>query len=196
MIYSRPFTVHSLPFPEAAPSPSPAPMINCRSSPTVLSGICATLYVTRNNKLQLARFSSAKLRGPQVTWLPGEIESLSIAAATKHFIPYNIQSKKPARILTDSKPCVQSFEKLCRGELSSSPRVATFLSTISRYQASVRHVAGAAILPSDFASRNAPACDNSTCQVCSFVQCTEDPVVLRTSNYSSNYRIGKLRVYI
>ena len=137
--------------------------------------------MTRANKLQLAGFFSAKLRGRQPTWLPCEIEALSISAATKHFSPYIIQSKTPACILTDSKPCVQAFEKLCRGEFSSSPRVATFLSTVSRYQASVRHVAGAAILPSDFASRNAPECDNPTCQVCSFVKRTEDSVVLCTS---------------
>ena len=114
-------------------------------------------------------------------WLPCEIEALSIAAATKHFSPYIIQSKTPACILTDSKPCVQSFEKLCRGEFSSSPCVSTFLSTVSRYQASVRHVAGAAILLSDLASGNARKCDNPTCQVCSFIQRTEDSVVLRAS---------------
>lgn len=59
-------------------------------------------------------------------------------------------------MLTDSKPCVQAFEKMCRGEFSASPRVSTYLSTVSRFQANVRHVAGVAILPSDFASRNAP----------------------------------------
>jgi len=37
MIYSRPFTVLSLPFPQATPSSSLAPMINCGSSPTVMS---------------------------------------------------------------------------------------------------------------------------------------------------------------
>ena len=42
------------------------------------------------------------------------------------------------------------------GEFSASPRVSTFLSVVSRFQASVRHVSGAAILPSDFANRNAP----------------------------------------
>jgi hypothetical protein len=40
-------------------------------------------------------------------------------------------------VLTDSKPCMQAFEKLCRGEFSSSPRVSTFIST---YQVSIRHV--------------------------------------------------------
>ena len=149
------------------------------------------MYVTHNNKLQLAGFFSAKLRSHQVMWLPCEIEALSITAA-KHFSPYIIQSKTPACILAGSKPCVQSFEKLCRGEFSSSPRVATFLSTVSRYQASVRHVAGAAMLPSDFASRNAPKCDNPTCQVCSFIQCTEDSVVLRTSVQSIMSGTAKL----
>ena len=48
---------------------------------------------------------------------------------------------------------------------------------MSRYQASVRHVSGAAILPSDFASRNAAACENETCQVCSFISQTRDSVV-------------------
>ena len=65
-------------------------------------GIGATLYVTRNNKLQLAGFFSAKLLAPQVTWLPCEIEALSISATTKHFSPYIIQSKTTACILTDS----------------------------------------------------------------------------------------------
>ncbi|KAJ8349610.1 hypothetical protein SKAU_G00247400 [Synaphobranchus kaupii] len=59
---------------------------------------------------------------------------------------------------------MQAFEKLCRGEFSASPRVSTFLSTASRFQVSVRHVAGAAILPSDYASRNPPECDDMACQ--------------------------------
>ena len=91
------------------------------------------------------------------------------------------QLSLPKRGQQDAKPCVQSFKKLCRGEFSSSPRVAAFLFTVSRYQASVRHVAGAGILPSDFASSNAPEYDNPTCQVCSFVQRTEDSVLPRAS---------------
>ena len=121
-------------------------------------GIGATLYVTRQTKLCLAGFFSGKLRGRQ----PCEVEALSIAASTKHFSPYLIQSTRNASILTDSKPCLQAFEKLCRGEFSASPRVSTFLLTVSRYQATVRHI------PSDFASRNAPDYPNPSCQICSF----------------------------
>ena len=136
-------------------------------------GIGATLYALRDGKLLLAGFFSAKLRQHQLKWLPCEVEALSIAVATKHFSPYIIQSKHQACILTDNKPCVQAFEKLCRGEFSASPRVYTFLSTVSRYQASIQHVAGAAILPSDFASRHAPVCEEPTCQICSFVNQAE-----------------------
>ena len=78
--------------------------------------------------------------------LPCEVEALAIALATKHFSPYLLQSYHKACILTDSKPCVQAYEKLCRGEFSASPRVSTFLSTMRLYQASVRHVSGSAIL--------------------------------------------------
>lgn len=144
-------------------------------------GIGATLYVTRSDKLHVSGFFSAKLRGSQTTWLPCEVEALSIAAATKHFSPYLIQSSKKACILTDSKPCVQAYEKLCRGEFSASPRVSTFLSVVSRYQTSVRHVSGASILQSDFASQSATPCDNETCQVCAFITRTRDSVVRAVS---------------
>ncbi|XP_041367404.1 uncharacterized protein LOC121382005 [Gigantopelta aegis] len=140
-------------------------------------GIGATLYVTRHNQPHVAGFFSAKLRPRQVTWLPCEIEALSIAAATKHFSPYIIQSSLKPIILTDNKPCVLAFEKLCRGEFSASPRVSTFLSTVSRFQASVHHLAGNANIPSDFASRNAPECHNESCQICTFIQETENSVV-------------------
>jgi hypothetical protein len=140
-------------------------------------GAGATLYVMRGKQLLLAGFFSAKLRKQQVTWLPCEIEALSIAVATKHFSPYMIQSKHTVCILTDSKPCVQAYEKLCRGEFSPSPRVSTFLSTVSRFQATVRHVSGAANLLSDHASCNAADCIDDSCQVCTFVRLTEECVV-------------------
>lgn len=155
-------------------------------------GIAATLYVMRKDKLALAGFFSAKLRDHQLTWLPCEVEALAIAAAVKHFAPYIIQSSNKACVLTDSKPCVQAYEKLCRGEFSASPRVSTFLSTASRFHVSIRHVAGAAILPSDFASRNPPDCTDMACQVCSFVQRTQDSVVRLLS--SDDILAGRARL--
>ena len=109
------------------------------------------------------------------------MEAVAIAVATKHFSPYLIQSHHKACLLTDSKPCVQAYEKLCKGEFSASPRVSTFLSTVSHYQASVRHVSGSVIVPSDFASWNTAPCDNEACQVCTFTRPTQDSVTRRTS---------------
>ena len=82
--------------------------------------------------------------------------------------------------MTDSKPCVQTFEKLFRGEFSASPRVTSFLSTASRYQVNIRHLAGSSNVPSDFASRKAPECNQPRCQICSFIILTEDSVVRTT----------------
>ena len=140
-------------------------------------GIGGTLYVSRNDKLLLAGFFSAKLRKQQVTWLPCEVEALCIAAAVKHFSPYIIQSKLNACVLTDSKPCVQAIDKLARGEFSASPRVSLFLFPVSRYQVYVKHLSGSANLPSDFASRSAPECNEPRCQFCNFIISTEDSVI-------------------
>ena len=132
-------------------------------------GLGATLYVTRGSNLHLAGFFSAKLHKHQVTWLPCEVEALCIAAAVKHFSPFIIQSKHLACVLTDSKPCDQAIQKLYRGEFSASPRVTSFLTTVSRYQVTLQHLAENANLPSDFASRNAPDCTEPQCQVCCFL---------------------------
>ena len=135
-------------------------------------GICATLYVLRKGKPHLAGFYCTKIRKYQIKWLPCEIEALGIAAAIKYFSPYIMQSKHQTHVLTDSKPCVQAFEKLKRGEFSFNPRVATFLSIASRYRTSIQHLAGTDNLPSDFASRNFPDCFDPQCQVCKFIRQT------------------------
>ena len=139
-------------------------------------GIAATLYIQRDGKLLLAGFFDAKLCKHQVTWLPCEIEALGISAAIKHFAPYIIQSVHTTQVLMDSRPCVQAYDKLKRGEFSASSRVTTFLTTVSRYQVHVRHIAGAENLPSDFASRNPQQCLDSSCQICKFIAEMEDSV--------------------
>ena len=115
-------------------------------------GIAATLYVHRNGSLLLAGFFSAKLRKHQVTWLPCEIEALAIGAANRHFAPYISQSPHTIELLSDSRPCVQAYEKLKIGQFSTSSRVTTLLSTVSRYSVHIRHIAGAENPPSDYAS--------------------------------------------
>lgn len=81
----------------------------------------ATMYVTWGEKLLVAGHFSAKLHKNLISWLPCELEALAIAHALKHFAPYINQSSQKACVLTNSKPCVQATEKLCRGEFPASP---------------------------------------------------------------------------
>ena len=112
-----------------------------------------------------------------MSWLPCEIEALSIAASIKHFSPFIIQSQSKTYVLTDKKPCIEGFQKLCRGEFSASQRVTTFLSVVSRFQVNISHLSGCVNAPSSFASRNAPICTETNCQVCNFISRTEHSVV-------------------
>ena len=49
------------------------------------------------------------------------MEVLTIAIATKHFSLYLIQSHYNACILTDSKSCVQAYEKALQRRILSEP---------------------------------------------------------------------------
>ena len=89
-----------------------------------------------------------------------------------------MQSHERPQILTDSKACVQAVDKLRRGEFSTSSRLTTFLSSVSRYNARIQHLAGEVNLPSDYASRHPLICtDSKACQVCKFVSESAESVV-------------------
>ena len=139
-------------------------------------GIAATMYIIRNGKALLGGFFNAKLRPHQVNWLPCEDEALCIGAAVKFFSQYIINSDHQTIVFTDSLPCVQAYEKLCRGQFSASSRVSTFLSTVSRFHVKVKHIKGSDNV-SDFASRNPLNCTDMNCQICQFVREMEDSVV-------------------
>ena len=143
----------------------------------IQSGIAATLYIVKEKKPLVAGFFNAKLRKHQVNWLPCELEALAIGAAINHFGPYIIESNHQTVVLSDSRPCVQAYEKLCRGEFSASSRVSTFLSIISRYQMKLIHIKGSDNVIADYASRNPLQCVNQDCQLCCFIKETEDSVI-------------------
>ena len=145
------------------------------------TGIGAALYVCRKGGERIAGHFSAKLKKHQALWLPCEVESLSITAAVNHFGPFIVNSDKQTMIFTDSLPSVQAFEKLKRGQFSSSSRVSTFLSTISRYNVFLAHMKGSENVYSDYASRNAVNCTQKRCQICTFVAEVGDSVIRQCS---------------
>ena len=84
-------------------------------------------------------------------------------------------------VLTDSRPCVQAYDKLRKGEFCASARVTSFLSIACRFHVNIGHISGAANLPSDCTSRHPPECPDRGCQVCKFVDEIEECVVRELS---------------
>ena len=141
------------------------------------TGIGSVVYLRRGDSMKLGGFFSAKLKVHQQLWYPCEIEALSIATSVNHYSAYIVQSHHRTQILTDNRPCVQAWSKMKRGEFSSSARVGTFMSTLSQYDVDVQFIKGIFNLPSDFQSRHPPSCEENCCQVCKFIESSENVVI-------------------
>ena len=141
------------------------------------TGIGSVMFIKRKDKLHLGGFFSAKLKTHHTRWLPCELEALSIATSVNHFAPYIRESVNTTQILTDNKPCIQAWQKMTRGEFSTSARVATFLSNLSELNVELHHISGEMNLPSDYHSRNPQNCESGTCQICKFINEADDVAV-------------------
>ena len=135
------------------------------------------LFLLRNGNLKLGGYFSSKLTIYQQKWLPCEVEALAISSAVNHWGPYILESQLPCQLLSDSKPCIQAFGKLQRGCFSSSARITTFLSSLSRYNVTLQHIAGSANLPADFLSRSPMQCDFANCQICNFIERSDRTII-------------------
>ena len=144
-------------------------------------GIGSILFVKRNDSVMIGGYFSAKLKSHHTRWLPCEVEALSITASVTHFGPYLRESTTTSQILTDSRPCVQAWNKMSRGQFSTSARVASFFSVLSQFNIELQHLRGDINLPSDFISRNPPECDSQSCQICRFVDEMSDIAVRKIS---------------
>ena len=142
-----------------------------------LPAVGATLYVKVKESLRVAGYFSAKIHKYQTPWLPCETEALGINLAIQSFAHVIRESTHTTKFLTDSKPCVQAFEKLAKGGFSLSPRVSSFLMNLNAHNISIEHVKGSSIKLTDFASRNPIQCVDSNCQVCKFVKDQTDLAV-------------------
>lgn len=90
-------------------------------------------------------------------------------------------NKNHPSVLTDIKACVQAIGKIERGEFCTSPRITTFLSTVTRYQVKVMHLPGTMNTVSDYGSRHTPNCTQPECQICTFVRSTASAAVQEVS---------------
>lgn len=141
------------------------------------SGIGAVLHLIREGKTLNGGYFSMKLRSHHLKWLPCEIEALAITAAVTYWAMYITEAQLPTQILTDSKPCIEAYGRLSRGQFSASARVATFLATMSRFRLTLQHIPGSKNLTADYLSRNPSECSEDRCQICQFVRSREDAIV-------------------
>ena len=151
------------------PKPSDQLVITTDGSP-LNKGLSATLFIQNNNDRKIGGFFSLKLKNHHLNWLPCDLEALAITSAIAYFGPYIKESEHTTQILTDCK-------QLCRGLFSASPRVSTFLSTLSGYNIVVNHLKGELNVSSDYRSRHPRMCKDATCQICKFVEETQECVV-------------------
>ena len=70
---------------------------------------------------------------------------------------------------------------MIRGELSTSSHIETFMSVLAEFNVDVQYIKGTFNLPSDFHSRNPPACNASTWQACQFAAESDTSVVYTVS---------------
>ena len=76
---------------------------------------------------------SCKLKGAQSRWTPCEKECLAIKLLVQHFQPFIKENSNVTTIFTDNIVAVHAWNALQLGKISTSSRVATFLSTPVSY---------------------------------------------------------------
>ena len=113
-------------------------------------------------------YFSVRLEDCQTRWTPCEKECLGIKLTIQHFKPYIQNSKNRTYIHTDNLICVQAWNRLKQGHISTSSKVASFLSSISENNIEIVHFPGTQTKVADFSSRNPLPCNISRCQICNY----------------------------
>ena len=113
-------------------------------------------------------YFSVRLEDCQTRWTPCEKECLGIKLSIQHFKPFVQNSNHRTIIHTDNLICVQAWNRLKLGHISTSSKVASFLSSLSENNVEIVHFPGSQTKVADFSSRNPLPCNEKRCQICSF----------------------------
>ena len=122
----------------------------------------------KNIELHGGQFS-ARLKGAQSRWTPCEKECLAIKLLVQHFQPFIRENKNKTTVLTDNIVSVHAWNAIKLGKVSSSSRVASFISTMCENNIDIQHYPGTSTKVADFNSRNPMSCTQPKCQTCSFI---------------------------
>jgi len=129
---------------------------------------------TENLKIQFSRCQQAVNSPTTITISrPNDKLILTVARGTcylircRNFAPFIRDSHHSIQVLTDNESCVDAYQKIRQGKFSTSSRVSTFLTTLSKFNVEVCHIKGSSNLSSDYSSRNPNVCSDKSClQVC------------------------------
>lgn len=111
---------------------------------------------------------SCRLKGAQSRWTCCEKESLAIKLLVHHFQPYIRESKNITTIHTDNIVAVHAWNAIQLGKVSTSARVASFISTMCENTIEIVHIPGHLTKVADYNSRHPVQCNNSKCQLCKY----------------------------
>ena len=112
---------------------------------------------------------SCRLKGAQARWTPCEKECLAIKLLVQHFQPFIRESKSTTTIFTDNIVSVHAWNAIKLGKISTSSRVASFISTMCENNIQIVHLPGVTTKVADFNSRHPIVCMSDKCQTCKFI---------------------------
>ena len=114
-------------------------------------------------------YFSVRLDTSQSRWTPCEKETLGIKLNIQHFRPFIQESLNTTVIHPDNMISVHAWNRLKRGIISSSSKVAAFLSSLSENNIDIVHCPGTDTKVADYNSRNPQPCSEPRCQICKYM---------------------------
>ena len=131
------------------------------------------LLIQRTNKGKKISLNggefSCRLKGAQNKWTPCEKEGLAIKLLVQHFQPFIRENQNVTTVFTDNIVTVHAFNAIQIGKISSSVRVASFISTLCENNVQIAHIPGVKTPSADYNSRHPSICNDVKCQICAYV---------------------------
>ena len=112
---------------------------------------------------------SCRLKGAQSKWTPCEKECLAIKLLVQHFQPFIRENQNVTTIFTDNIVTVHAWNAIQIGKVSTSSRVASFVSTLCENNVQIVHIPGIHTVVADYNSRHPVKCKEVKCQTCNYV---------------------------
>ena len=112
---------------------------------------------------------SCRLKGAQSKWTPCEKECLAIKLLVQHFQPFIRENNNITTIFTDNIVTVHAWAAIQNGKISTSSRVASFVSTLCENKVNIVHIPGNQTILADYNSRHPSMCNETKCQICNFI---------------------------